>query len=359
MKLHIFNPEHDIALAADKAYLTLPHTIQEFKVNLGFLPALWADDGDLVLVDDVFYAIKALSQVNKRHADVLFVTANDLKSLVLSAVEPWGWDRAIRQLLADAGVNLDVLPTDEVLDNIRNLSNRRQTNALLPILRNEFEDVTCGESLFCGSVEEVYETLFKYGKIVVKAPWSSSGRGVRYVERDSIKSADGWIKNVVARQDGVSVEPYYRKVKDFALEFYSHGNGTVDYCGISLFRTGGCNYAGNIIASEVEKSHIISNYLPLSLIDVIVERLKTYFSSGDFGRYKGHLGVDMMIVAGNEGRGYLLHPCVEVNVRRTMGHVANSFKPDITAPSLLMHIVHGVNFRLKFDNLENNFVKVL
>ena len=68
-----------MALAADKAYFTLPHAIQEFKVNLGFLPALWAGEGDLILVDDVYYAIKALSQIGKRHADVLFVTANDLR----------------------------------------------------------------------------------------------------------------------------------------------------------------------------------------------------------------------------------------------------------------------------------------
>ena len=51
-----------MALAADTAYVALPHAIQEFKTNLGFLPALWAEDGDFVLVDDVPFAVKALSQ---------------------------------------------------------------------------------------------------------------------------------------------------------------------------------------------------------------------------------------------------------------------------------------------------------
>ena len=59
------------------------------------------------------------------------------------------------------------------------------------------------------------------------------------------------------------------------------------------------------------------------------------------------------------GCGYLLHPCVEINVRRTMGHVANSFGTDITDPTQLMHIIHDVNYKLKFDYIENNFVKVL
>ena len=34
----------------------------------------------------------------------------------------------------------------------------------------------------------------------------------------------------------------------------------------------------------------------------------------------------MMIVAA--GDGFLLHPCVEINLRRTMGHVALSLTPD-------------------------------
>lgn len=348
-----------MALAADKAYFTLPHAIQEFKVNLGFLPALWAGEGDLILVDDVYYAIKALSQIGKRHADVLFVTANDLRHLVFSAIEPWGWDKAVRQQLSDAGVNPDVLPADDTLEYIRDLSDRRQTCALLTVLRKDIEDVTCGESFYYKNIDAVYDSLRKYGKIVAKAPWSSSGRGVRYIERCITPSVDGWIRKVIERQGGISVEPYYKKVKDFAMEFYSYGNGRVDYRGLSLFRTGGSNYTGSIIASELEKSHMMSEFLSLSLIDNIVERLKTYFSTSFFKCYKGPLGVDMMIVVKDGGCGYLLHPCVEINVRRTMGHVANSFGTDITDPTQLMRIIHDVNYKLKFDYIENNFVKVL
>lgn len=36
----------------------------------------------------------------------------------------------------------------------------------------------------------------------------------------------------------------------------------------------------------------------------------------------GPFGVDMMVVARPEADGFLLHPCVEINLRRTMGHVA-------------------------------------
>ena len=53
MKIHIFNPEHDIALAADNIFWTAPHAGRQLRADLGWIPALWADDGDIVVVDDV------------------------------------------------------------------------------------------------------------------------------------------------------------------------------------------------------------------------------------------------------------------------------------------------------------------
>lgn len=347
-----------MALAADKARITLPHAIQEFKVNLGFLPALWAEDGDFVLVDDALYSTKALSQIHKPHADVLFITVEDLRHLVFTDIEPWGWDKCIRRTLTDAGVSVDILPSDDTLSYIRRLSSRQSSCGMLQHLRAGVEHATCGESFFCKTSGEVYELLNKYGKIVVKAPWSSSGRGVRYADREFDKPLDGWMNKVIRQLGGISVEPYYKKVRDLALEFYSHGDGSVEYLGLSLFETIRSKYTGNIVASELEKMHILSNYLPLSFIEQIIERIKEYLSSGGFKHYRGPLGIDMMIVAGEGGRGYLLNPCVEINLRRTMGHVANSFKPDVTSPSQLMHIVHDVNYKLRFDSFENNFVKV-
>ena len=88
MKLHIFNPEHEMALAADTVRVSLPHAIQEFKTNLGFLPALWAEDGDFVLVDDVPFAVKALSQCRVPHAEVLFITPEEVRSLRFTSYIP-------------------------------------------------------------------------------------------------------------------------------------------------------------------------------------------------------------------------------------------------------------------------------
>ena len=53
MNLHIFNPEHDIALASNLSNFTAPHAGRQLRHDLGFLPEVWAEEGDCILVDDV------------------------------------------------------------------------------------------------------------------------------------------------------------------------------------------------------------------------------------------------------------------------------------------------------------------
>lgn len=360
MKLHIFNPEHDIALACDKNSITLPHAIQEFKMNLGFLPAVWADDDDCVLVDDVPFAVKALGLFRKPHADVLFLDKSNLKYLSFSSIEPWGWDRNIRSTLLNLGVDANVLPNDDTLLNIRRLSSRTQTSNMLNCIRSGIESLTCGESVFASNVSDASELIAKYGTAVLKAPWSSSGRGVKYVTTKELPHPiAGWLRNVINSQDGVMVEPYYNRIKDFAMEFFSYGDGRIDYCGLSLFSTDHGSYKGNIIAPEAEKASAINYYIPSGLLPMVKDRVKDYLSKLLKGAYKGPLGVDMIIATDNKGERFLLHPCVEINLRRTMGHVANSFKLTDNTPNELMRIVHEVNYEVKFEAMENNFVKVI
>jgi hypothetical protein len=82
MKLHIFNPEHDIALAFNRRHQTMPHAAQELRMNLGWIPALWAADGDVVLVDDVPYAVKAAKRSGLNMADVLFLGKDEVRDLI-------------------------------------------------------------------------------------------------------------------------------------------------------------------------------------------------------------------------------------------------------------------------------------
>lgn len=335
MSLHIFNPEHDIALAVNLSNFTAPHAGRQLRRDLGFLPALWAKDGDVVLVDDVELAEKAF----QRFASAVHrCVSNDLLRLEMefapwkpfaskvqtTVIDPWGWDLALKARLLRSGVGESYLPTDAALDAVRQLSHRRTSAQLLPMLQREG---TVGEAFECRSTEEVEALLGRYGRMVLKAPWSSSGRGLRFVQRDSMLSPHvaGWLRNLLVVQGSVMAEPYYNKVKDFGMEFTCLPSGEVRYDGLSLFHTANGAYTGNILATEATKREMISRYVSLGLLDEVKTAICEALAPILRGKYAGPLGVDMMIV-GHDG-GALLHPCVEINMRRTMGHAALAVSP--------------------------------
>ena len=70
MILHIFNPEHDLALAANLSNFTAPRAARLLRQQLGWLPALWAEEDDLILVDDVRTAQDAYGQLGGRGAGI-------------------------------------------------------------------------------------------------------------------------------------------------------------------------------------------------------------------------------------------------------------------------------------------------
>lgn len=352
--LHIFNPEHDIALAYNRNHLTVPHAAQELRTNLGFLPALLAQDGDCILVDDMAYAIKAARPFRKMMAEVLFVEKESLRSLHFDNILPWGWDRKVRTELLESGLAESSMPTQEQLDTIRTLSARQTAANVLRLVRQGAEDNTCGESHTCTSYHEVEELIGRLGETVVKAPWSSSGRGVKYADRDIDEPRRQWIKKTIAQQGAIMVEPRYNKVRDFAMEFIARRDGTVSMCGLSVFHTANAQYTGNLVATEEYKAHMLERLLPHSIISSAASRLETILTNTIGGKYTGRLGVDMMIVASSEGR-LLLHPCVEINLRNTMGHLALALHKASPDDILTMSIAHDVNYRLRLTPTDCHF----
>ena len=316
VKLHLFNPEHDIALASNLAHFTAPHAGRQLRADLGYLPALWAGADDYILVDHAESARRSYERLRKRLGRPVptFVDRNELPQLSFQQVEPWGWDAPVATDLRRWGVDEAVLPTDTLIAHYRELSHRRTSAQILPLLRLPG---TVGEAVECTTFEQVVDCQQRWDKIVVKAPWSSSGRGVRFAVQE------GWVRNIIKHQGSVMVEPMYNKVKDFGMEFEVDANGLVHYLGLSLFHTKNGAYIGNILATEQTKRELMARYISLDLLDAIKQSIIENVQLAD---YQGPFGVDMMIVKGE--RETLLHPCVELNLRRTMGHVALSLTPE-------------------------------
>ena len=141
------------------------------------------------------------------------------------------------------------------------------------------------------------------------------------------------------------------EVKDFGMEFFSDGRGGITYLGLSLFEAEGSAYTGNMLASESVKSAAITACLPGGLLDSVRARIQQSLAVGIGEAYTGPFGIDMMVVEGNAGTGFLLHPCVEINLRRTMGHVALSLTPADENAVMTMRIAAGNNCKLKIQSL--------
>ena len=339
MKLLVFNPEHDLALAANLSNFTAPHAGRQLRADLGFVPAIWAAADDFVLVENVEDAERRFLRLTRRPFG-RFIAKDLLCKLQFSAVDVWGWDLAIRAYLLRWGVEAVVMPTVTQIDAIRQLSHRRYAMQLLERLQMPG---TIGRSCETDQMEMIADRLQSGEHLVVKAPWSSSGRGVRFMEGDMNIYDNGWVRHVIEKQGSVMVEPYYNKVKDFGMEFVSDGKGIVSYVGLSLFQTSNGAYTGNILASEDEKEHMISRYISVDLLKAIRQKTCTMMGLLLKDRYAGAFGIDMMVVRRDDGDGFLLHPCVEINLRRTMGHVAISLTEHCSGLPKLMRIEYNSN----------------
>ena len=282
-ELSIFNPEHDLALADGTSNYTPPRVARQLRKDLEWISSLWKDEGKVTV---------------------------------------WGWDKAIVRELRQKGVPQELLPTEAQIDAIRTLSNRSLAVELLREL-SDLEGVT-GYSEVCHSYEEVVAFARKHGATIVKAPWSSSGRGVKqfavHNSQCTVQNLKPFILNTIARQGTIVAEVKCDKVMDFALEYTADNQGRVHYEGLSLFNNVGEAYKGNLLMPEKEKRQMLAEYIPLDLMEMVSERIKKFLEPRLKDVYTGPFGVDMMVCSADSG--YLLNPCVEINLRRTMGHVA-------------------------------------
>lgn len=341
MKVYLFNPGHDIALAAHQKYVTLPHAARQLQADLTFLPVLWTNKGDLVLVEDKEH-ISIPAHLRQYAAEAGFIDYQDLESLDVTNIEifPWGWNLALCNRLIEQsnGKLADALPSVQQLDHIRMLSGRGWcAEHLLPCLTTCFDKAVGKAEVFrdyaslCQHLQPADNGLaYQY---VLKMPWSSSGRGLRFIDMNHegiTTHLQGWIKNVISKQGYITVEPYYNKVVDFGMEFYAHRNGTIDYLGLSVFDTVNGAYTGNILMGEAQKEEMLSCYTSLECLDSIRETVVSVMSKQLKGNYSGPFGIDMMIVNGG-----LVHPCVELNLRQTMGHVALSLSEKVNTPRVM------------------------
>lgn len=322
--LYLFNPENDMALASGSPYYMPPASAKKMAMDLASLPVWYADEGSEVLVSDAAYA-RWMQEECRFHLKVgwtyeLFASGYD-------KICPWGWNPALLRKLVECGASESVIPADMQMHFLRNLSSRKTAVELLPRL---MMPGMIGESFWLVSVDEVVAFASRHDKVLLKSPWSGSGKGIQPLCGVPDENLKGWVRRIIATQGGVVGEPFYNKVLDFAMEFRM-SSGVLSFVGYSLFEAD-CRgiYKGNRLATDADIEKQLSLYISLDVLHELQKRLAEELPEFANTSYQGYLGVDMMVVRTENG--YAVHPCVEVNWRMNMGIVSRLFYDNYVSP---------------------------
>lgn len=323
-RLFLFNPENDIALGSGLPRITPPRQAGLLHRAGAMLPFWLGEEGDSVIVapEDLTAATawrKEIVKITGVTGPCPVAGCSPGEELTLS---PWGWSRDAAWQFVKAGVkeeSIEQIMAD--MDVRRDLSHRKSALRFLDcwVRRGNRLPFTMPRVAF--SAEDVMRFVETVGTAVVKSPWSSSGRGVFPVSSSTVAASLSRIVGIIRRQGSVVMEPMLPKSQDFAMLFY-YKDGIVRFEGYSLFfNSTDTNYGGNYIGSDDMIMEKLTRLVPRDYVESVrnevMEILPMVLGDG----YEGPLGVDMM-VCGDEEAAYWIDPCVEINLRYTMGFVA-------------------------------------
>lgn len=315
VEVYLFNPEHDLALAHGAHNYTAPPFARQFRYDLRLLPSWLAPAGSFVAVPDVAPIDEDGRWLRDHHLDVTPVPVSQISGLDDCHIHPWGWDASVRYQLLTHGVSPACLPTDEQLDEIRRLSHRRTTIAVHQALNQPY--ALCPVEL--ATMEQVTEFINAHPGCYLKMPWSGSGKGIyRVIDPQGDNHVPRWILGALRRQGSLLCEVGLDKVQDFAIECECC-QGHIALTGYSVFDSDFHSQfgSGRVAPMAVLHQSLKKQYPALDhVVDDVMQALETIIAP----HYDGPLGVDMMLYRDADGR-IRINPCVEINLRMTMGMV--------------------------------------
>lgn len=351
-KSYIFNPESDMALANGDANYLPPRSARRMAIDLAFLPVWYADNEDTVLIpgSDLLYYWSKTSTSRIVRTDIKWITEKE--PIPNQPCSPWGWNPSLVKYLKQRGLSEEFLPSTEDMGTLRQLSGRHTAVEILRLTMQELASVhpLVGTSALCLTEESIAHEVGQWAETMLKAPWSSSGKGLRRGQRQYVSPLSGWCARTLAQQGAVVVEPLYNKVKDFAMEFYSSGDGSpLIFVGYSSFVTDANGaYEGNRMMTDEAIEEDLTAFVPRDTLHQVCTCLQRLIGERVSTLYRGYIGVDMMICRTSTNRQeednclapesdkreeeYRLHPCVEINLRMNMGVVAHILYERYVAP---------------------------
>jgi hypothetical protein len=330
----LFNPTCEYAIANGSPNWQPNRLLQKMESDLSTLPQFFTGKNDFVLVDKMPSSgfIENLQRASMEIPN--FILKNEANcnqqfiQLPKNKLLPWGWSPAAHQFLLPLKQSCssefrqspvfnwkqehrEITSRKFAIDILKQVSISMNADYLLP------PELT---PKICITQTDFENAIRQWGKIMVKAPWSSSGRGLQPVTKTPVHPKV-WekIMGIVKEQGFAISEPYLNKVLDLAFLFELK-KGKVEFLGISNFCTNKKGqYEGNYInglpvnteKEIVEFTNIVEHEIREPLIKAIETSKMAVF-------YEGVFGVDTLIYADETGK-LRINPCLEINVRHTMG----------------------------------------
>lgn len=244
---------------------------------------------------------------------------------------PWGWSPAAHRLLDPlknaCSETFKRSPVFHWREEHRRICSRMQAIEILTQIQKDLPDDLFLQKelvpIICSTREELREAISNVGSCMVKAPWSSSGRGLQPVtKRPVVDKVWEKLDGILDNQHFAIVEPLFSKVLDLAFLFEMN-RGKVSFKGISRFLTDAKGqYRGSYLngwPGETNPNALqLADSLPSTLLPPLIKALE---SSAIRYHYEGPLGVDMLIFTDAKGK-LRVNPCLEINVKQTMGQLA-------------------------------------
>lgn len=332
--IYLFNPTCEYAVANGRASWQPNRLLQKMEEDLGSLPLFFAQPADIILVkkmppSEFTASLQKINIIPPRFFQLNEIRTNpELFSRPKNRLLPWGWSPAAHKLLAPLKSTCSAAflesPVAKWQPESREIYSKKFALEILKLLLPELPREMVLPYHFipqvCTTKPEIESQIRKWGNIMVKAPWSSSGRGLQRVTKTPVVEKV-WEKllAIIRDQGFVVVEPLLNKALDMAFQFKIK-NGNINYVGISRFLTDDKGqYQGNFLNGWPGELDSEITEFAEKLPEMIVKPLATAVKNSLLVKYyEGHFGVDTLIFRDEQNK-LRVNPCLEINVRQNMG----------------------------------------
>ena len=333
--IYIYNPTCEIAIANGTLSFMPNKMLSKFERDLDVLPLYFTDINDVLLVrqlpDKEFLSLITTAGIRLPKFKVLEEALQDSEfvSARKNSLQAWGWSPRIHHILKPfkTSCSSEYLeqPNAYWQEKHRDLYGRETAlNVLKSFLSKHPDDKYIAKNQIarvCSNIGQIEKLIEEWKQLVIKAPLSSSGRGLQVLRYSYLNdSITQWINGTLESQSYVTVEALLDKKYDFSLQYHCDGKGNLKYMGPGFFLTNSNGqYEGNILGGMPEH---FKAYLSAIQMDELSSGIKIAIEESELAtNYCGYLGVDCLLFEDKNGE-MKLQACVEINLRYNMGTLA-------------------------------------